>query len=350
MEHDEKQMRFGLGAGLNVSHWLSQTPVDDAVRSSFMTAADFKCIAAMGFRHVRIPVDEVHLYDEAMNRDPVGFRLLENGIEQAFENHLKVIVDLHVVRSHHFNSENAKPNYLFTDPCAQERFVNIWLDLQRFLKRYSEKGLAYELLNEVVAENPRDWNGLIAKTHAALRKAEPSRYLVIGSDMWQSVNTFQYLEVPADPYCILSFHYYDPLIVTHYRAPWTEFKHYTGPVAYPGEVLGDAAFGRELARIEKNADRLNSLCGYWDKARIEKDILQAVQIAKDRNLELYCGEFGVFPNFVDKEIRLNWYRDVISILRAHGISYAHWNYKTDFPVVDKSFHPNEVEKILINGK
>ena len=82
----------------------------------------------------------------------------------------------------------------------------------------------------------------------------------------------------------------------------------------------------------------------------DKDVLQAVQIAKARNLELYCGEFGVFPEFVDKEIRLNWYRDIISILRAHGISYAHWNYKTDFPVVDKSFHPNEVEKILINGK
>lgn len=342
------QELFGLGAGLNVSHWLSQAPVDDAVRSAFMTKADFKCIAAMGFKHVRIPVDEVHLYDEAMKRDPVGFRLLENGIEWALENHLKVIVDLHVVRSHHFNSENAQPNYLFTDVRAQERFVNIWLDLQKFLKHYPEKELAYELLNEVVAEDPEDWNKLIAKTHTALRKAEPSRYLVIGSDMWQSTGTFKYLKVPEDKRLILSFHYYDPLIVTHYRAPWTEFKQYAGPVTYPGEVLGDAAFREELERIEKNQDRLNSLCGHWDKARIEKDITQAIRVAEPLHLELYCGEFGVFPDFVAKDIRLNWYKDIVSVLNAHGISFAHWNYKTDFPVVDKSFHPNEVEKILVS--
>ena len=93
-----------LKNGVNVSHWLSQSDKRGKERSSQITKKDFDSIAAMGFDFVRIPVDEMHVYDENMNRDKKGFRLLNNAIGWALENDLSVVVDLHVVRSFHFNS------------------------------------------------------------------------------------------------------------------------------------------------------------------------------------------------------------------------------------------------------
>ena len=51
--------------------------------------------------------------------------------------------------------------------------------------------LAYELLNEAVAEDPDDWNKLIAKGIEVVRANEPDRVIVVGSNQWQQGHTFK---------------------------------------------------------------------------------------------------------------------------------------------------------------
>ena len=66
---------FVIEKGLNVSHWLSQTTIRGEERAAYMSAKDFEKIAEMGFDHVRIPIDEEHMWDEE------GLELLEEFVQ-----------------------------------------------------------------------------------------------------------------------------------------------------------------------------------------------------------------------------------------------------------------------------
>ncbi|HOI27772.1 MAG TPA: cellulase family glycosylhydrolase [Paludibacteraceae bacterium] len=310
-----------------------------------MTKKDFDSIAAMGFDFVRIPIDEVHFYDENMNRDNEAFQLLKNAINWALEDSLNVIVDLHIVRSHHFNNENKHANTLFQDSVVQAKFIAVWMDLQKSLKDYLVDRVAYEILNEAVAPHHEDWNKLLAKACKALRVAEPNRYLVIGSNGMQTVHTFDSLRVPEnDPRLILSFHYYEPVLVTHYRAPWTPLKDYDGPISYPGFPIADTSIYKKNPDLAFYLRYVNQKP--WNKEQMVKDFEPAIKKAKELNLQLFCGEFGVYPKYIDKEVRFKWYNDMVSAFRENNIANCHWCYKGDFPVVSEDGSANELPAIL----
>ena len=85
--------------------------------------------------------------------------------------------------------------------------------------------VAYEFMNEPVADNAEQWNVLLARVTDSIRSWEPSRTLVIGSNRWQSASTFDQLKIPKkDKNIILSFHFYEPMLLSYYQASWTELK------------------------------------------------------------------------------------------------------------------------------
>ncbi len=321
---------FVIRTGVNVSHWLSQSEKRGDERKKYITAADFDTIAALGFDHVRIPVDEVQLWDSSGRREPEAFDLLHNGIRWAIAARLRVIVDLHIIRSHYFN---AASNPLWTEKAEQEKLVNMWRQLSDEMLQYPNAFVAYEILNEAVAKDPEDWNRLLATVIAAIRVKEPKRTIVAGSNQWQIAGTFPDLKVPADDRnIILSFHFYTPLALTHHMAPWTPIAEYSGPVRYPGWIVDTSAYRTMSASaVQYMRDGAN---GYFTKDTLERVIAPAIEVAKSRNLPLYCGEFGVFPT-ISEDLKLRWYKDFCDILRRHEIAYCHWNYKADFPVVSE---------------
>lgn len=65
----------------------------------FITKNDIDAIAAMGFDHVRLPIDEEVMWDEKGNRHEEAFRLMNNCIEWCRKNDLRIIIDLHILRS-----------------------------------------------------------------------------------------------------------------------------------------------------------------------------------------------------------------------------------------------------------
>jgi endoglucanase len=99
---------FAIRRGLNTSHWLSQSDKRDQERKEYMQARDFAKIAEMGFDHVRLPIDEEQMWDEQGNKHLEAFQLMHNGIKWALDNDVRVIVDLHVLRSHHFNRADSR--------------------------------------------------------------------------------------------------------------------------------------------------------------------------------------------------------------------------------------------------
>ncbi len=312
-----------LGDGTNLAHWLSQTNRTGDERRRFIVEEDIAYIAGLGFDHIRLPIDEQQMWDEDGNRDEDAFATMHDAIRWSIDHDLMVLIDLHILRSHYFNAEE-KP--LWTEADAQDDFISLWRDLSSALQQYPVDRVAYELMNEPVADDPEDWNRLVARAFAAVRELEPERTIVIGSNRWQSVDTFDELAVPNDPNIVLSFHFYEPFLLSHYDTSWTFLAGYRGPVHYPGELLTEAEFE---ALPDNQKDQVRNYVGRtFDRAVLEEMMEKPLRVASELGLPLYCGEYGVFHRAPSAD-RQHWYRDVRAIFDSHGISSANWNYKSD---------------------
>lgn len=321
---------FEIRRGTNISHWLSQSTRRGEARREWFTEKDVERIASLGFDHIRLPIDEEQMWDEAGHKEAEAFELLHSAIGWAQKNRLRVVVDLHILRSHHFNADE-KP--LWTQPQAQEKFFQLWRELSAELKKYPISVVAYELMNEPVADDPEDWNRLVAKAAAVVRENEPHRTLVIGSNRWQSTGTFDQLRIPeGDRDIILSFHFYTPMLITHYKASWTDVGRYKGPVTYPGQLVKPEdieALPDDVARIVRSNN------GVYDRERLEALLAKPLALAQKLDLPLYCGEWGALPT-TSREARMQWYRDMRANLDQHGIAWANWDYKGGFGIFTRT--------------
>lgn len=332
---------FELHRGINISHWLSQSGDRGEKRATKFTREDVKFLAESGYDHLRIPIDEEQMFDEQLNPEQEAFSLLHNAIGWCKEFNLKVVVDLHILRSHHFNAES-KP--LFTEQAAQEQFYDCWRKISAELKIYPRSLVAYELMNEPVADDPEQWNTIVNNCLEVVRKLEPKRTIIIGSNRWQAYDQVKNLRVPEqDKNIIISFHFYNPFPLTHYRASWTEQKENPLDVHYPGYIVKKEDVEQLTLELQKRWGWLAR--SYNDINTLEKQILQALDAATAMGRKLYLGEFGCLRG-AGEENRLRWFRDVVSLCEKYGIAYASWDYKGAFGIIDKGETQVEMLNIL----
>ena len=318
-----KRETFELHRGVNIAHWLSQSAARGEARAAFFVEDDVKRIAEWGFDHVRIPIDEEQMFLEDGTKDEEAFKLLHNALDLCDAYGLRAVVDLHILRSHHFNAA-VKP--LFTERAAQEAFYECWRKISGELKDYSVSMVAYELMNEPVADDPEDWNKIVKECYSAIRELEKDRVIVIGSNMWQSFETVDQLALPeGDPNIILSFHYYNPMLLTHYQASWMYLKDYEGPVHYPGVVVS----GEELSELPENNSEVASewIDKTYDKDRFAAEFGKVVKVAAKYGIPVYCGEYGCLSVEANAESRYNWLADMNEMFDSLGIARAVWAYR-----------------------
>ena len=314
---------FTLKRGVNIAHWLSQSSERGARRDAFFTEKDVKYIASLGFDHIRIPIDEEQMFDEAGNKEPEAFALLHRAIGQCLQENLRVIVDLHILRSHNFNAEY-KP--LFFRASAQEAFYECWRKLSAELHKYPTSMVAYELMNEPVADDPEDWNLIAYTCYLEVRDREPERVIVIGSNRWQSYDTVKDLKIPeGDKNILISFHYYLPFLLTHYKASWTSQKDYKGPVHYPGITVNKDEFEASCPANLKESLQWNTRSNY-DAARLKREFQEVLNVARRYGVQVYCGEYGCMKNAPEAD-RLRWHRDMEQVFDEMGIARALWCYR-----------------------
>ncbi len=327
---------FRIKRGTNLSHWLSQSEERGEARRLHIQEDDFERLEQLGFDFVRIPIDEVQFWDEEGNKLPEAWELLTNALDLAAKHHLRAIVDLHIIRSHYFNAANegaGNANTLFTSEKAQDDLINLWYQLSDALKGYSNDSVAYEFMNEPVAEEHEQWNQLVAKVHAALRKVEPQRTLVVGSNLWQGYETMKYLRVPEnDKNIVLSFHYYNPMLLTHYGAWWTPIGKYKGKVNYPGVLLSKEDYDASPDSIKPILEPY--LTQEWNVDKIREDFKDAIEVAKKYGLQLFCGEWGVYEP-VDRELAYKWTKDMLTVFDEFNIAWTTWCYDADFGFWDQ---------------
>ncbi len=330
---------FVINKGINLSHWLSQV-FGWSPRASFVTEQDIIDLKALGFDHVRLPMDEDELWTVDGAKKVDAFRAMHSCIQWCISHDMKIVMDVHILRSHHFNAGNGEGKIiLWTDENAQQRFLDMWDELQEELLSYPNEYLAYELMNEPVAPEHEDWNKLLARGLELIRAKELDRTVVIGSNFWQNPETFPFLKIPAgSKNILLSCHLYEPLLFTHYQAYWLPTKTYQGTVQYPGQCISSEDYetfvrGKDTGMVTM-VDEKN---GMFDRNALQQILQPAIDKARELGFPLYCSEFGCLPS-VDRGQRLAYYRDLISVLYDNNISQCHWDYLGDFGIRSYNRH------------
>lgn len=320
---------IGYSRGINLGGWLSQCPLKQAHYNTFITEKDIETIASWGLDHVRLPVDYEVIEVSDDTEAYAGFKHIDNCIRWCASNGLNLIIDLHKTPGFSFDSVAA--NSLFDDAALQLRFLNLWKEIATRYAPYKDT-VAFELLNEIVEQDSTRWNALARRTIAEIRQHAPETKIVVGGIQWNSVHTLALLDQPYDENIVYTFHFYEPFLFTHQRAEWVE-QLPDSSMDYPGELsvyrstsAAIVAFGSGL-----HAEGINEM----GPAYIESLVRNAIDVAAERKVYLYCGEYGVIEHAPSPGV-VNWYKDVHAIFEQYHIGRAAWTYKSmSFGISDR---------------
>lgn len=327
-----KPTEFDFHQGVNIGKWLSQSWVMGEQREKIFTEEDIELLAENGFDHIRLPVDESQLFNRDMTLNESTVELIHKAVDCCIEHGLKVIFDLHILRSFNFLDNDAP---LWKSVEEQDKLVNMWRDIQGILCQYPVTDVAYEFLNEAVAPTDEQWADLMLRLLAMVRETEKDRVVVFGANMQNQVSHVKNIKVPDDDKnIILAFHFYEPLLITHYQASWTPLRilHFNGPMQYPGQLIPDSVY-EALSDEEKAV--VEPYNHSYDKDWIRGQWKEAIDYAREKGLKLYLGEFGCMVN-CGEEVRLAWLKDVVDVARENGIPYSMWEYSAEFGFADRN--------------
>jgi aryl-phospho-beta-D-glucosidase BglC (GH1 family) len=326
--------------GVNLGGFLSQVKdniFDDNHINSFITEKDLAMINKCGFNCIRLPVDHYFFEFQPYKYDEKRLKKIDETIDLSKKHDLNVILDLHKTEGHSFAANEREKNDIWNKKSeSRKRFLSIWSMFSQRYKNY--ENVIYEILNEPVSPDYESWNELCSEAIETIRQKDNNHYIVIESNLWGRPKCFEGLKKFDDEKVIYSFHFYEPIVVTHQMAYWTPFvfhniyRHY---VKYPGRPENIANVKEKLQEKDKSfSELLDGQDKYWNINELEKLLKPVLDFQKKYNVPVFCGEFGCII-VADPETRQNWTSDMITILKKHGISWTYWSYKNmDFGIVD----------------
>lgn len=328
----------GYQKGVNLGGWFSQCEYSKEHFDSFITEKDFEVIAGWGADHVRLPIDynlvEQERADGSINYLEEGFDYISRAYEWARQNNLNIIIDLHKTAGYSFDAGEKQEGF-FESETLQERFYCLWEELA---KRFGNQGssLAFELLNEVTdKEYMETWKKISLTCIDRIRKIAPDVDILLGGYWNNSVEAVADLPTPPDSHIIYNFHCYEPLIFTHQGAYWAEGMPVDYRMAFDQTI---EEYFRLTREIQPNwvapIQTAETLDGPMDSRFFEALFAQAIATAGQRDVALYCGEYGVI-NRATPEDTLKWYQAIHPVFEKYGIGRAAWSYREmDFGLSD----------------
>jgi endoglucanase len=157
-----------------------------------------------------------------------------------------------------------------------------------------------------------------------------------------------FLEPLPDTNVVYVFHFYEPHIFTHQGANWEAYyRHWL-------QGLHDLSSPENAARVAmlvpEARDRMQVIRygqDLWDAPRIEAEINQAADWAKQRSVPLICNEFVVCRNCSDPQDRARWITDARTSLERHNIGWAMWDCSGSFGVVTNRDTKAKLDEVTV---
>jgi endoglucanase len=319
-----------LRRGINLSMWFAQVYDPRGYTKehfqNWTTAADIALIKSAGFDHVRLSVNPQPMMDAARRQGGSAeyFGYLDAAIKMILDAGLAVEIDMHP-------DSDFKARLKDDDPV--ERFADFWHMVAQHYSSWDAERVFFEILNEPEMRDRYRWYGIEAKLAAAIRQAAPAHTIIAAGGNWDDDDDMIFLEPLRDPNVIYVFHFYEPHIFTHQGATWGAYYwRWVKGLHYPSSPENAAQVAEAVPEAVHRLDVIRYGQDHWDAARVEAEINQAAEWAKQNGVPLVCNEFGVFRDFSDPKDRTAWITDVRTSLERHNIGWAMWDYSGNFGV------------------
>ncbi len=318
--------------GINLSEWFAQVYDPKGYTKehfeNWTTASDIALIKSAGFDHVRLSVNPQPLMDAARRREGSAeyFGYLDAAVKMILDAGLAVEIDMHPDSD--FKERLAKEDE------SVERFADFWSNVAQHYASWDADRVFFEILNEPEMRDAYRWYGVEVKLAAAIRRGAPSNTILATGARWDNDDDLVFLEPLPDPNVVYVFHFYEPHIFTHQGATWGAYYwHWLKGLDYPSSPENAAQVAKLLPEARDRMQVIRYGQDHWDAGRIEAEINQAADWAKQRGVPLVCNEFGVYRYFSDAQDRAAWIMDVRKSLENHNIGWAMWDYSGSFGVV-----------------
>ena len=319
--------------GINLSEWFAQVYDPKGYTKehfqNWTTASDIALIKSMGFDHVRLSVNPQPIMDASRRSGGAAeyFGSLDAAIKMILDAGLAVELDMHPDSD--FKARLKEDDFV-------ARFADFWRTVARHYSSWDQDRVLFEILNEPEMRDPYRWYGVEAKLATAIRQGAPTHTIIAAGARWDDDDDMVFLEPLRDPNVIYVFHFYEPHIFTHQGATWGAFYwHWLKGLHYPSSPENAAQVAAAVPDAPERLQVIRYGKDHWDASRIEAEINQTADWAKQRNVPLICNEFGVFRSYSDPHDREAWLKDVRTALERYGIGWTMWDYSGSFGVVTK---------------
>jgi endoglucanase len=305
-----------LQRGVNLGGWFShvRASAGPGHAASFFRQEHLDVLAAQGFDHVRLGVDERVL-------DPARHRQLRSGIAMVRAAGLTCVLDLHAAGYHRLPQaerylDRLRGDALWRAPAPARLLLESW---RRLLEPLDDPaGIVLDVLNEPSTPDAARWHDA-AGTCAEELTREYGGWCILEAARGADVRCIPAL--PPLPATIYGFHLYAPLLFTHQLAPWGAAGLFANRrQGYPGRLTPGLR-----SRLAPRSIR-EELAGAWDAARLRELVRPAVRWARAHGVRLHCGEFGVYLG-APRADRYRWLEDVLAMFDGDGVGWAYWNLK-----------------------
>jgi endoglucanase len=294
---------------------------------------DFRWIRDWGFDFVRLPLCYTLWIedDDPYKLSEPGLAKVDRAVELGRKYGIHVNVAFHRGPGYSVNAERREPYNLWKDQAALDAFCFHWTTFAQRYRGIPSSQVSFNLINEPaapVADMTRDDHKRVVKTATeAIHSVDPDRLVIADGVQWASVPCPELADVRLAQSCRA----YTPHTLTHYRAEWASRPDWPEPT-WPQ---------REGGKL-------------WNKQALEEHYRPWAELAA-QGIGVHCGEGGAY-NKTPHPVVLAWLRDVMQILKGHGIGYALWNFRGSFGVLDsgrkdvqyEDFHGHQLDRKLLH--
>lgn len=308
--------------GVNFSMWF-QADSPQEINFTKYTKQDFIDVKSLGCDAIRLPINLHFMTDGAPNYtlDPLFLTFLDQVVSWTEELELHLILD-----NHTFSVETA------TDPNVGNILEKVWPQMAQHYA-YTSNRIYFEVLNEPHGIDDETWNTIQQKTVAAIREVDTKHTIIVGPANWNNFNNLQQMPVYNDDNLIYTFHFYEPFLFTHQGASWSGLSHVSDiPFPYNESKMP------EYPEAYKDHWSYSSYKDYKNTGTVEEvqNLMdKAVAFQQERNVPIWCGEFGVYDINSPDEDRTFWFEVVGSYLTEKNIAWTTWDYRGAFGIFEK---------------
>ena len=311
--------------GVNLTGWF-QAGNARKLHYRKYSKQDFINIKSLGFDHIRLPINLHYMTNGAPGYllDDIFLENLNQVIDWAEELQVHLILD-----NHTFNPS------VNTDPDVEDILHKVWAQMAQEFADRSEY-IYYEILNEPHGIKDRVWNRIQGRVIETIREYDSKHYIVVGPAGWNSYNNLAAMPEYDDDKLIYTFHFYDPFLFTHQGASWnTPSMLEIENIPFPYEASSIPSMPTAFAGTWVE-NLYNNYPSHGNAGKMRELLEIAASFRDERQVPIFCGEFGVYQLTSDEEDRLRWYEALVNILDSLDMAWTMWDYHGGFGLFEEN--------------